>query len=405
MRYFITVVTLLALATAASAAAWWGSADYAGHRVFDQIQDADAGGAINTMHSLRFTAAANMTVNSVKLDFSIKKNANVSGVVGIYTDDGSGNPNALIGGASASTALGTSQVLFPLSGAASLTAGNVYHVRLDTTHSDTTQKVRLSIRPAKQGGYNQPMVTGLQGSDSALAGLYWEGDDPDPNLYGWRDDQLASIGKSYDPSFGLYSDQSGTVAVGGDGYDHTDLFQAHSSGKKAVGESFILQNVPAAYVDANNQVEVAAVNLYIQDIKNNGGLRKLVAEIRDSTGANVLATGTLDPGSVVKKEWNQVQISHVKLTVGTRYIVTQSQRGGQSYYNRYDYVLQDYGDAVPIMSSFQGTQAYALRGDTPGALATVEADKDLQFQLLIPEPATMCLLAIGGVSVLLRKRR
>ena len=402
MRYLITAITLLAIATVASADTHWGMADYVGQRTFVQISDVDPGAG--TMYSLRFTAPNAMTVRTVKLDFSVKKNANVSGIVGIYDDLG-GNPNNLIGAVSPSVALGTSQVAFTLGANAALSAGSVYHVRLDTVHSDTTQKVRMASRPSRQN-YNQPLVTGLQGSDPALAGLYWEGNDPSPLIPpAWYDRQAGSTDKAWDPCFGLYSDEAGAVPVGGDGWDTVTLLQGHSSGKKAVGESFILQNVPTAYVVAG-QVETSRVRIPVIAKKDAGALGDLKAEIRDATGATVLASGTLAAGSVATKVYNEVKLDqHVLLSVGTRYIVTASQVGGQSYTNRYDWGLESFGVATPVICSFQGTQAYALRGDDPATLTTVESSKDLPFQLYIPEPATMSLLAIGGLGVLLRKRR
>jgi hypothetical protein len=378
----------LVLATVASGQVWWGTSDYVGWRNFIQMSDPGPGTAIGTEWSMRFTAGKNMTVNSAKLDFSIAKDATATGIVGIYADDGSGNPGALLGAPSAAVALGVNNPLFTLGGAANLVAGNVYHVRLSCAFASTTSKVRMTMRPNKQD-YDQQGLSGRQVIDNNLAGLYWEGDDP--NIApGWYEGKPGEPSKVWDPCFGLYSDQAGTVAAYGVGHDKTNYERAGT-----FGQSFILQNVPAAYVDANNQVEVARVGVGLTTVKNNPGTLRV--EIRDAAN-NLLTVGKLAQGSVVTKTRCEVDVAHVKLTVGQRYSILSygKTEGGQDYYGHMEKL---YPNSVPVEYSFQGTSSWGIEK------GVVSPNSQFFAQLYVPEPATMCLLAIGGVSVLLRKRR
>jgi hypothetical protein len=396
MKYaFLTLAVLLSVTTVGSAAIQWvGATDYVGWRQFDQFADLTAVDWASE-RSLRFTAPSAMTVRTIKLDFSIKNDASVTAVVSLRADS-SGDPGTVLA-SSPSTAIGASQVAFTLASDVGLTASSVYHVHIAYT-SPAGEKVRMYIRPQYQN-YNQIVEDGRLATDSQVAGLSkYTGTDPNIGA-GWHDGKPAEIHKQYDPCFGLYSDQAGSTPVGGVGYDSTSYERSYNGD---LAESFILSSdlVPAGQI-SGGQVGVDKVAIPMQAVQGTPG--DLLVKILDANDTEV-ARGTKAAGLISGGDWANVSLDggYTFLTIGNRYTVVASVSGTNEYSNRYDIVVQNYDNAVPKEHSFQGTQGY-FRG--VGGTLPPDDTRDMGVRLRVPEPATVGLLAIGGLGVLLRRRR
>jgi hypothetical protein len=378
-------------------------ADYTSAGFFQGFDQSATGGPAGTMLSMRFTSTANQVVRTVKLPFRSGGAGAPTGVISIAADDGSGNPGAVLGTApSVAIPTGNGAMVGVLGNNVNLVAGNVYHVRMDASFADSTEKFRM-ITTTQKIQFDQRYSIGNNSNDAAMAGLYWEGDDPDPNVpAGWYEGKPAEHPKVWEPCFGLYSDEAGLVPVQGEGYENSAYERTYASNKKVQAQSFIVQNVPAAYV-VGGQVAVSRVRFYNGYKKYQPG--NAIFEIYDAAN-NKIARGKYT--AAIEKGWLEAVVNHVNLTVGARYTVVASIAGTNAYNYCYGWQHMKVDQyAIDAEQSFQGTQSYSLWGnDVAGTLAAAaDQGREVIFQMYVPEPATMCLLAIGGVSVLLRKRR
>jgi hypothetical protein len=402
MKKVLVTLVVLAVATPVFAAEWYGSADYNANGFITVIGP----GAITYTGAIskRFTAKRNVTgVAQVKLNCSGSGYGGTpQGSVSIHSDDGAGNPGAILGAASPVTTLvKNGDTTFLLGGAANLTAGQVYHVKFTNASATTADKARLSTMGVPTGGQtNQKVEWGMgstMGTDANMAGLFYlQGDPVYPD--GWYEGRPAEFTKHWEPYFGLY-DQAGTQLNDGEGaksgYDRAQI-------NKHYGTSFVLQNVPAAYV-SGGLVEIGRVRVNSKAIGGASLTDNLKISLR-AAGGTEIASGVVLRNDVVAG-WNDVLIN-VNLTVGQRYQVVYLTDGtGNSNNVDYYYAENHKTGAVPQGDLYQQMAAYGIQSTDGGTTWTTTQDVEYLFGLYIPEPATLSLLVIGGMAVLARKRR
>ena len=266
---------------------------------------------------------------------------------------------------------------------------------------------RTSDGAVLDGGTSTLLPTGQVGDDGLgtlhLLEAMWDG----TPVNKWVEGQTYNNGyddyaKYSEPWFDTLLD---TQATGfGEGMDASADIAVDTTAR---GEQFVAQ--------ATEVVQAVAMYVRKDDINEAGDL---MLALRDSAGT-VLASGTRSAASI-PYEWDLCadQVAYpspanrglaygwvvvhldqdVNVAAGTTYQVVATSTDGSSYKIR----VQDFGatgvDLIDPLSSFQGTTGAYLDDGTG-----LDTNKDALF--LVPEPATMSLLVLGGLAVLRRRRR
>ena len=403
-RLLATFVVLAIVATPVFASEWYGSADYGGNAFIYVIGPGAA--TYTSAISERFTAKRTVTgIRQVVLNTS---GSGYGGApmasVSIHADSliTPGTPGVMLGAASPVTAVGKNiDQAFVLGAPAAMTAGNVYHVKITNASPLITDKVRINMMGAPVAGQtDQKVEWGMgttMGLDANMAGMYYlQGDLVYPD--GWYEGKPAEMTKHWEPFFGLRDEQGVEInnSEGAkSGYDRAQL-------NKRYGTSFVVQNVPAPYVNGG-KVEIGNLRVYTRAV-GSALTDDLKITLRGAGGTEIVS-GIIAKASVVAG-WNSVHIAPISLTVGQRYQVTYDVAGtGSTTNTNYYRATYHKTGAVPQGDLYQQLAAYGIQSIDGGVTYTPTQDQDYMFGVNIPEPATLSLLVIGGMAVLARKRR
>ncbi|HUW58371.1 MAG TPA: PEP-CTERM sorting domain-containing protein [Planctomycetota bacterium] len=187
-----------------------------------------------------------------------------------------------------------------------------------------------------------------------------------------------------------------------------DVFSSSGSWSPSVlydGAQWMAQTFTAAATGTAYSVDLALVS-NVENNPDNLPLRVQLRTTYDSGANGILPTNTIiaqgsiahdNSGIAGTSDWTNIPLSPADLSVGTMYAVVIKTD------NMTDDAYRWYGKWV------SGTDLY------PGGRAVIKLEEsgqynfggDLGFRVngAIPEPATMVLLSLGGVGVLLCRRR
>jgi hypothetical protein len=370
-----------------------------------------------TQASMRFTGRGGQNIDAVGIRLVAWDTANDTVQIGIQADDGSGNPSGTYL-TSYSGAPTNDREVYAMDNTVNLTAGNVYHVVITAVSTQARSRIYCGRMNTEWDGVRKPVdlrytIPTQECQQDAMWDIMFNYEDANNGhgVAGWNTLTYTGDSTPYQraPAFGLYS---GLTAV--------------NEGSTTVGAT--------AYCRLRGLVERAGQNFKISDevISAGEALRTdhvylnfgvvgtpdfncIVNIVEASDPTTVLASTTLTPADA--GGWKSFALDQaVDLFQGTEYMfITQesSTPGANSMYYKFNTVYGAYTSAAGNPDDSEGTYGGAALSSLTQAWngtdwVAYNTEYDWQFAFdgyVIPEPATMVLLGLGGIGMLIRRRR
>ena len=296
-------------------------------------------------------------------------------------------------------------------------AGQIFHVRLSVDANivdplQTNLKLRLATSAASSstvrlGNPNyrtrdgvpvnngtSPAVSNGDDGMAAMSELNWYST-PDttsftyltPPVWGEGDfynNGISGYGKMKEPAFELLN-EGATTGVGQGATETTPNVST-----VPVGEVF--------KVTAESGLAGTYADKLAMFIVKGAAVEPLSLQIRDAAGT-ILGSGTKAAADIVTNTWVVVQLDNpVSLVAGQTYQATATAGGTAGLYK---VVQHNFTSTVGVPVLYSPTNDASYLG--ADAFSTASATGDVLF--MVPEPATLSLLVLGGAAALLRRRR
>ena len=368
--------------------------------------------------SMRFTSRGGQDITAVGLRLVAWDAVNDTVVLGIQADDGSGNPDGTYL-ASYSGAPTNDREVYQMDGTIDLTAGNVYHLVIDAVHTELGKgRVYAGRMNTKYNGTNNPVdLRATIPTQDMQVDTMWDiclNNIDANNIHGtgWSTLSYDQNPSPYQraPAFGLYN---GITAVN---EGSTTVAAATYSRVRGLvercGQSFKISD---SVISAGEALRTSAIYLKVQQL-GTPDFDLNVNIVKASDQSTVLATLTLEAG-VDSYVWKAHALDkEIDLEQGVEYMMLAKEAstpGLNSMYYKFLTVYTGYTSPLGNPADGEGTYGGTALGvltstwaATEMSLGNPEQDWAFAFEgYVIPEPATMILLGIGGIGMLVRRRR